>query len=140
MNLFCVRRLLFEPILNITNCNSCLKVLREILIPLDEQFVECKFNNRVFNCSEHFQQYVFNHYLCYNFNGLDIYRNETSVELPTEWSIDEGYSPKATLDAFPRRALGSGSQYSLSLLLRANEYEIDAYCTGLPGFQVRNLS
>jgi Amiloride-sensitive sodium channel len=126
----------FGQLENTTNCNECLNTLRNIRIPPNEIFVECKFQNRVINCTESFKELVIYAELCYTFNGFGIYRKEQEEEQQEEWSIDEGFKPTATLDAYPRRALRAGPNFGLSILLKINKQDVDYTCSGSPGFLV----
>jgi acid-sensing ion channel, other len=120
------------------SCNNCLEALREIKIPLNEMFVECKFRNEVINCTEAFDELVLQNSLCYTFNGMKLYReNNESVDTGSEdWSIDEGYAPKTSLDTYPQRATSAGTQYGLTVLLRYNTFDYFSSCHDDPGFTV----
>jgi Amiloride-sensitive sodium channel len=118
------------------NCNGCLDAIRKIKIPLREMLIECKFRNRLINCSEFFTETIVNHRLCYTFNEMGFYRqyngNEKNME---DWSIDEGYKPTDAIDNFPYRALEAGPQFGLSMLM-IDEYKLDPACMRDEGFTV----
>jgi acid-sensing ion channel, other len=136
LSMVCPQQLLFDKLANDTNCNNCLETLREIRIPPEDTFVECKFRNKVINCTESFKEVVTEKGLCYTFNGLGIYRWDNVSQKTPEWNIDDGYNPSANLDAYPRRVLGAGSKFGLSVLLRIKQNDIDDLCYGDPGFWV----
>jgi Amiloride-sensitive sodium channel len=120
---------------NITSCNNCLATLRDITIPPEEIFVECKFKNELINCIESFEEIILPMSVCYSFNGLDVYRQEDSNNDPKEWSTDKGYEPGATLDTYPRRGTAAGIRFGFSVLLKLNKKDYDESCSD-PGFRV----
>jgi hypothetical protein len=79
--------------------------------------------------------------ICYTFNGFDVYRNNGSnnEDQSHEWSIDGGYITPGTLNMYPRRALGGGSQFGLTVLLRLSIHDFEYRCTRSPGFYVCTL-
>jgi Amiloride-sensitive sodium channel len=120
---------------NATNCNDCLKTLREIRVPPEEMFVECRFQNQVIDCMDAFRETVIGFGVCHTFNGFKIYRPGTEKS-HSLWNNDEGYKQGAPFDTYPHRALGTGRKFGLSVLLRINKNDIDVLCTGPPDFQV----
>jgi Amiloride-sensitive sodium channel len=123
-------------------CNECLDTLREIRIPPEEMFVECKFQNKVVNCTTAFSEKVFDYSICYTFNGLENYRIDMKNKdelLPQTWNIDDGYSPTAPVHTYPHRALGASKEFGLSVLLKTNKRDMDYACLHEPGFWV-NIS
>jgi Amiloride-sensitive sodium channel len=132
---FCPEQAAFDDPENMANCNECLATLREIRIPPEEMFLECKFQNQVINCTEVFEETITEVALCYTFNGLAIYRSD-SIRRDQDWSNDRGYQPTSSADAYPRRALGAGRKFGLSVLLRMNREDIDYTCFGTTGFWV----
>lgn len=55
------------------------------------------------------------------------------------YTVDHGYDENAGVDAFPRRALLSGSFNSLIVNMYVNKDDLDYACTTFQGFQVRKL-
>jgi Amiloride-sensitive sodium channel len=104
-------------------------------------FTECKFQDHLINCTLSFKELVLDHALCYTFNGVDIFRENSKKTDPStpEWSIDEGYNPTAPLDVYPRRVLGAGALLGLSVLLKINKHDIDYACYANPGFWVYGI-
>jgi Amiloride-sensitive sodium channel len=103
-------------------------------------FVECKFQNQVINCATSFREVVQHFGLCYTFNGLEYYRSnkENHDEQTSQtWNVDDGYNPTAPLATYPRRGLGAGKQFGLSILLRMNKRDIDFACSSEAGFRVK---
>jgi acid-sensing ion channel, other len=120
-------------------CDELLDTLREIQIPPQEFFVECKYQNQVVKCASVFEELVNGFALCYRFNGLEYYRAdvENHNELLTpNWNIDDGYKTTASLNTYPRRAFGAGKQFELSILLKMNWRDFGFTCSTEPGFWV----
>jgi Amiloride-sensitive sodium channel len=122
-----------------SNCNECLNTLREIKIPPEETFLECKFGKQALNCTESFEEIVTRNGFCYTFNGLNNYlksslsNNENSKY---EWNIDEAFSSTASIETYPRRAQGSGPKFGLSILLRTKKKNNDLSCQMFGGYLV----
>jgi Amiloride-sensitive sodium channel len=134
---FCVGATKYGFLGNSTNCNECLKVLNAIKIPFDDIFVECKFGNQFISCKDSFEELIYERYLCYTFNGLKIYRTPGREEdITDDWSIDNGYKSAVSLEANPRRALGAGSKFGLSVILRNRFSDFDYFCTQNPATMV----
>lgn len=57
-------------------------------------------------------------------------------EVPTQkrastWNIDEGYKKDVKLEeSYPFRVMDAGFQYSLFVILKSNDYDIDYLCGG----------
>jgi Amiloride-sensitive sodium channel len=132
---------LISYVRNYTNCNDCLKLIREIKIPVEELFVKCKFRNREINCKESFVEKIVESNICYTFNSLEVYRHQNSSsvnmeEIDVDWSLDEGYKPTATADVYPYRALGAGQKYGFSFLFKTEQKHLDYGCWLLGGLLV----
>jgi Amiloride-sensitive sodium channel len=125
------------------SCHGCLDAIREIIVPIDEMFAKCTFRNRVIKCSEHFIETIYDNRLCYVFNELGVYRKKkrNTEKLNEDWSIDTGYKPTASVDAYPHRAIGAGPKFGLSLLLKSDRSKLDKFCsldsTYLVGFPLQ---
>jgi Amiloride-sensitive sodium channel len=132
---FCPRQYLFMSLPNVTNCNQCLTTIRDIKIPPEEIFFDCKFRNRAINCTESFREMLVGFKLCYTFNGLDLLRHQDGPRTD-EWSIDGGYKSTAALDAYPHRAMRAGLKFGLSFLLRNDDDHFDPICSTLEGYIV----
>lgn len=64
-------------------------------------------------------------------------QKEDPIEEKSEWSLGDGYSSTASLETYPRRALGAGANNALVVVLRAYDYDLDYYCRGpVQGFKV----
>jgi acid-sensing ion channel, other len=124
---------------NQTTCNNCSNLIREIKIPPEEMFFKCKFMNRDINCTAFLKEVIYGRNLCYMFNENGVYRRskeQDEQESYKDWTIDEGYKPNASVNAFPYRALGAGLKFGLSILLRRSKTEIDSFCSVYNGFVV----
>jgi Amiloride-sensitive sodium channel len=124
---------------NQTTCKNCSNLIREIKIPLEEIFFKCKFMNREINCTEFLKETIYGRNLCYTFNEFGVYRRsneQDEQESYKDWTIDDGYKPNASVNAFPYRALGAGLKFGFSILLRCAKREIDRFCTFNNGFFV----
>jgi Amiloride-sensitive sodium channel len=125
-------------------CNECLNTLKEIRIPPEELFVECKFQSQTIDCLKSVREIIVDYTLCYTFNGFYPYRKDSTddVEKKAEqdWNIDDGYKTPGTLDMYPRRAIGAGRQSGLSALLRMSKHDFDYKCSKYPGFFVLKKS
>jgi Amiloride-sensitive sodium channel len=102
-------------------------------------FMECRFKNQTMKCLESVREVVGSFAMCYNFNGLDIFRKRSISQAsePLDWSIDDGYKATGSLDMYPRRASGAGPHFGFSALLRMSKYDIDYRCSMNPGFYVK---
>jgi Amiloride-sensitive sodium channel len=136
LNSFCPTDIDFVDADNYSNCNGCLETLREIMIPMEEMFIECKYKGQVINCKDHLQQVGLKQGLCYTFNGIDAFRTNIESQEVKQWTIDEGYAQSAALDAYPYRATGTGARFGLSILLRYKKTLLASFCERESGFWV----
>jgi acid-sensing ion channel, other len=74
--------------------------------------------------------------LCYTFNGFDVYRKNSKNHAVQEWTIDEGYAPTASMDAYPYRASGVGVKSGLSVTLKYKKTTLEHLCDTRSGFWV----
>jgi acid-sensing ion channel, other len=135
LNTFCGNLVLGDKE-NANNCNECLKILRDIQIPFEDMFVECKFQNQVIDCKESFRETAISFALCHSFNGFQVYRWNIEANEHSDWNADDGYKSEASFDVYPRRAVGAGMKFGLSLLLRMKKTDLSYVCVGTPGFRV----
>jgi acid-sensing ion channel, other len=135
LNNFCRRKTVYGELENKTDCNDCLETIRRMKIPPEELFVACRFQNRVIDCKASFKEIILDAALCYTFNGAAIYRSSSEIH-DQDWTIDGGYRSEATVDAYPRRALGAGKQFGLSVLLKTNKHDVSYVCHGISGFWI----
>jgi hypothetical protein len=113
-----------------------METLRKISIPPEDFFVECKFQNKLINCTSSFKEDLVFNRICYTFNGLEKYRQDIENRASLNWSIDGNYQPNAFLDTYPHRATGVGIHLGLSILLKHNKQNVDYSCTGGSGVSV----
>jgi len=142
--MFCFDGLQVVELTNITECNECLEAVQQILVPIEDFFVKCKFRNQVINCTKSFKQTVVNDKICYTFNELGFYRHYDGAnthldEAIDDWSIDEGYKPTAPIDAYPYRALEVGFKFGFSILLRTSKKHYDFICSDDDNFLVNDF-
>lgn len=65
------------------------------------------------------------------------FRNGASSQPLSSWNIETGYKKPLTGEPYPNRVYGTGKQYSLTILVRVFNYDIDRLCTGaVQGFKV----
>jgi Amiloride-sensitive sodium channel len=122
---------------NYTHCNGCLQTLRKLKIPPEDIFFECKFKGQVTKCDSIFEEiHLENGGICYTFNGLGLYRKKNVSHVVKKWTINEGYAPTASLDAYPYRATGVGTKYGLSLVLRYKKSALELILEARFGFSV----
>jgi Amiloride-sensitive sodium channel len=148
MKLIAIHRICNVPIVDLgnlsqyPNCNHCLRTIREIRIPPEDMFVQCKFLDKMINCVESLKETISPSLgLCYTFNGLDSFRmasNKNNEIVSGNWSVDEGYKLSAFWDVYPRRALLTGTKYGFSIVLRMKREDVDHTCSDVYGFLVRN--
>lgn len=63
--------------------------------------------------------------------------NEAQGSPSQGWNLEDGYPKNASLETFPRRALGNGAKSGLFILLRAYQPDCDYLCRGpVQGFKV----
>jgi hypothetical protein len=139
LSTFCPSKIITDNRKNYPNCNGCLEILREIRIPPEELFVNCKFQKNEINCTESLKETVLRDAMCFTFNGIDAFRQNNSKDnniRTREWTIDEGYKLNATLNSYPRRSLEAGKQFGFSITLQFNKYDNTYQCRGKPGFWV----
>jgi Amiloride-sensitive sodium channel len=102
-------------------------------------FFKCKFRNRKIDCTEFLKEVLYGSNLCYTFNEYGVYRRnneQDEQESYKYWTIDEGYKPNASVNAYPYRALGAGLKFGFSILLRSAKIEMDWLCSVYKGFSV----
>jgi Amiloride-sensitive sodium channel len=107
------------------------------MIPMDEMFFECKYKDKVINCKDHLKEIGLSKGLCYIFNGVEMYRRMKQDHMVKDWTIDEGYAPIASMDAYPYRASGSGAKFGLSLLMGYKKKSLKPLCERKSGFWVQ---
>ncbi|CAG9767422.1 unnamed protein product [Ceutorhynchus assimilis] len=110
---------------------------------------KCNFMGEDHPCEQIFQPIYTDGGLCVTFNMLSkkqMFTEATAnIEPPpdayqdrmaTNWSADFGYAQHAGVDAYPRRALLSGSRNSLEVSFAINNTDLDYGCTHLQGYKV----
>jgi Amiloride-sensitive sodium channel len=118
------------------DCNHCLETLRDVRIPPEDIFMQCKFETNNIGCMQAFKELLLSHIMCYNFNGFAPYRhNDVDNELK-QWHVDQGYESSVTLESYPRRAKLPGIKFGLTVFLRLKKNDYDYTCSENRGFQV----
>ncbi|XP_057659311.1 pickpocket protein 28-like [Diorhabda carinulata] len=109
----------------------------------------CSWMGKKHDCRRIFHPIVTDEGLCYTFNMLeqkDVLNNHSyiheysykpdTITFTNAWTVDSGYSPKAGIYTYPRRALLPGSTNSLTVNMFINESDVDYACTDFQGFQI----
>lgn len=121
--------------------------LRKLAIPFNEVFHECYWRGVKIKCSEKFHEVRTDEGVCYTFNMLDhkallkdivddTLKYPKSDKKSTNWSLQGGYSTNDA-DLYPERALGSGFQAGLRVILVALKPDLDYNCKGpVQGFKL----
>lgn len=133
---------------NITDY-KCTEYLREMAPTAEEILFFCKWRNTPDTCADLFTDMLTEEGFCYTFNALnssDIYREtamhdgfffHTHNKTSDFWTLENGYTPEASLTPFPVRVLGAGARAGLFILLRLYEYDLDYICRGpVQGFKI----
>ncbi|XP_050513261.1 pickpocket protein 28 isoform X2 [Diabrotica virgifera virgifera] len=122
----------------------------ETLEELVDDF-NCDFmgdNVASFNCTNIFTPIILDGGICYTFNMLnreEIFRpkvyqymhtHEVSLEPKSSWSVDDGYSEGSGKNAYPRRALQSGADNALLVMLLAKSQDNDYICNTDVGYSI----
>lgn len=59
------------------------------------------------------------------------------IQPPSNWKIDSGYELPEQGEPYPYRAYGTGSHFSLTVILKVNKLDIDYLCGGsTQGFKI----
>ncbi|XP_058464040.1 pickpocket protein 28-like [Malaya genurostris] len=131
---------------NKTLQESYASLIWKLRIPIDDLLVECSFLGESFPCDTLFYPTLTEEGICLTFNGLssaNMLRLEQLEDryltgtFPTQdWSVEEGYSPEATFEAYPFRA-GSGYSMGISVYLSNHLLHHDPLCRGVTkGFKL----
>ena len=121
--------------------------LKKLAIPFDEVFHECVWRGVKIKCSEKFHEVRTDEGICYTFNMLD-HKDlleeivDKSLKFPknnkksSNWTLQGGFSTNEA-DIYPERALGSGFQAGLRVILVALKADLDYNCKGpVQGFKL----
>ncbi|XP_041982502.1 uncharacterized protein LOC121735666 [Aricia agestis] len=127
-----------------------IEVLKGLSPNMSEVFLACKWKDVLKNtCEALFLPILTEEGHCYTFNTLgadDMFRVENlNTDYPYlnnanktySWTLETGYFPNTTLDAYPYRGSGYGVKAGLTFLLRAKQEELDYLCKGpVQGFKI----
>ncbi|GAB0099479.1 pickpocket protein 28 [Sergentomyia squamirostris] len=132
-----------------TTDSKCAEYLREMAPTAEEILFFCKWRNTPDTCEDLFTDILTEEGFCYTFNALnssEIYRESalhddfvfhTHNKTSEHWTLEDGYTPEASLTPFPVRVLGAGARAGLFILLRLYEYDLDYICRGpVQGFKI----
>ncbi|KAK3911814.1 Pickpocket protein 28 [Frankliniella fusca] len=150
ISLICDQHVLTQG--NKTISQEDMEYLRVVAPPIDEVLFVCMWEGEVMpNCSGKagdplFTPFMSDEGLCYTFNMLSnqelftplaVQYDETQSRESQGWNLEDGYPNNASLNTFPRRALGQGAKSGLFILLRAYTQDCDYLCRGpVQGFKV----
>ncbi|XP_022916751.1 pickpocket protein 28-like [Onthophagus taurus] len=121
----------------------------EIAPPYKEIFMSCTWQDRNETCDTLFYKMLSEEGICYTFNMLNrdaIYTNEVFHNKdfldhnrePTDWTLESGYtSLEDDEETYPFRVVTAGAKAGITILLKANENDLDYVCRGpVQGFKV----
>jgi acid-sensing ion channel, other len=121
---------------NKTNCEQCSDYLKHFMGNLDSLFNYCSHVRFEAKCSDMFKQVITEEGVCFNYNGLDIYRdiNATNNDQFENWSLEDGYKNNVEhLNVRPH----PGSKIYLTMGLGLYKWMNDILCKGVvEGFKV----
>jgi acid-sensing ion channel, other len=119
---------------NLTDCAECVDDLRNISIPIGNMIVICYFKQVRYARSKLFKETVTEDGICYTFNGIKSHEQKNFDG--DNWTLEKGYTTPI-LNTYPRRAIGTGADYSLNLFLGLCTYDFDYICrNSAQGFKV----
>jgi Amiloride-sensitive sodium channel len=119
----------------LTNCDDCVDELRYVGITRSNVIPLCYFQQVRFRPSQLFEETVTEEGICYTFNGIKTHRHQNSEGY--NWTVEKGYTTPL-MDTYPRRAIGTGVEYSLNVFLGLCVYDFDYICrNSAQGFKVR---
>jgi acid-sensing ion channel, other len=121
---------------NITTCESCVQVLRQLRGDVTDMIVKCGFIDEHDNCTELFREVITEEGICYTFNGINIYRDNSSEHNgeSENWNIEEGYRANLT---FKEKIPKPGSKFSLATFMTLTSSKYDYLCKGpVQGFKI----
>ncbi|KAF2887782.1 hypothetical protein ILUMI_18391, partial [Ignelater luminosus] len=124
-----------------------LDFLTAVAPKLEDSLWLCKWISRYENCTELFIPVITENGVCYSFNILDhseMFKDDVfqypgfqSTNKSFGWLPESGYSEDDEFDAYPQRALFSGTNAGLSLTLETARSNIDELCSaGIQGYKV----
>lgn len=130
-----------------TTDQDAIDFFHEVAPSFDEMLWRCKWMSVPgTTCKDLFSPTLTEEGLCYTFNMLDspeLFNEEAQSShylnhgYKAEWSLDKGYNKDTNMFAYPRRALGAGLKTGLTVLLRANQSDLDYICRGpVQGFKI----
>lgn len=125
-------------------------ILEELTPRPSATLFSCKWRNEQAPCSTLFAQILTEEGICYTFNNLEqneIFREENlhndfryieESDKVSDWSVEHGYPPNASLSAYPERVQTAGARVGMNVILPLNTYDKDFICRGpSQGFKVQ---
>ncbi|KAF5270643.1 hypothetical protein FQA39_LY01381 [Lamprigera yunnana] len=127
---------------------DALEFLTKVAPTFDDVLWQCKWLNLNRTCSELLTPVITEEGICFTFNMLD--REELFTKdvfhqgnfsqsgmKSIGWTLENGYPDSEGLETFPNRAVASGQQACLSLLMHLFEPDLDYLCKGaIQGFKI----
>jgi acid-sensing ion channel, other len=119
---------------NQTNCESCATNLRTLTDGLSTVLLYCVDFFFDSNCTDLFQEVVTEEGICFTYNAITYYRNDT-VDEHIAWTLEDGYieNDVPLTESHPRK----GSKQTLVLILQSETWNYDFTSKGpLQGYKV----
>lgn len=120
-------------------------ILRNISVKVQETILTCHVNG--VRCKELFTETLTDEGICFTFNGFssydffrdgvlhDEYRYLNGQKNMTNWNPNTGFVPGKTYQSYPIRALGSGLEAGLSMMLMVADTDAEEHCREQQGFK-----
>ncbi|XP_019537219.2 pickpocket protein 28-like [Aedes albopictus] len=135
----------FKSFPNKTTNESYVDLMKAMPVPFNTDHFSCHFAGEPIDFDFFFRKTLTEEGLCYTFNGLsseDLLKVKTDPDLfakkrSPHWTLDSGYSSEANLLSYPYRSIGPGALAGLSVMLVAQEKNLEYGCSGpVQGYKV----
>ena len=135
----------FKSFPNKTTNESYVDLMKSMPVPFNTDHFSCHFAGEPIDFDFFFRKTLTEEGLCYTFNGLsseDLLKVKTDPDLfakkrSPHWTLDSGYSSEANLLSYPYRSIGPGALAGLSVMLVAQEKNLEYGCSGpVQGYKV----
>ncbi|XP_019525011.3 pickpocket protein 28-like [Aedes albopictus] len=121
---------------------SYASIVREMSLSMYQMMEYCMIRSELKFCEDMFSHTMTEEGICVSFNLLsaaELLRTDviqtadpylSEHHKAPHWTLEQGYSPEATLSSYPYRTLGPGYSAGLSLLLLSSNHDLDYLCRG----------